>query len=52
MEDDANDYPLPMRISVANIIDQEGCFVTLKEVETFRCEDYQSGVALMLSPDL
>jgi hypothetical protein len=22
--------PLPMRISVANLIDQEGCFVTLK----------------------
>jgi hypothetical protein len=30
MEDDANDNPLPMRISVANLIDQEGCFVTLK----------------------
>jgi hypothetical protein len=28
-EDDANDKPLPMRISVANLIDQEGCFVTL-----------------------
>jgi len=53
-EDDWNDEPLPMLVSVANLIDQERLLSHAQggKSRPFRCEDYWRGVALMLSPDL
>ena len=49
-----NDKPLPMRISAANLRDQEGLLSHAQggKSRPFSCEDYWRGVVLMLSPDL